>query len=72
MYANAHERIRFEINPITDRQVAGALGISPSTVADVVRRAQVVGVFWPLPEGTGAEWIEELLYPRGVISDNYF
>lgn len=51
---------------LSDRQVAGALGISPSTVADVVRRAQVAGVFWPLPEGTGDERIEELLYPRGA------
>ena len=51
---------------LSDRQVAGAIGISPSTVADVVRRAQVAGLSWPLAEGMGHEELEELLYPRGA------
>jgi transposase len=49
---------------LSDRQVAGALNISPATVGDLVRRASAAGITWPLPEGMGDDALEELLYPR--------
>jgi transposase len=49
---------------LSDRQVAGALGISPATVGDLVRRASAAGITWPLAEDTGDDALEELLYPR--------
>ncbi len=49
---------------LSDRQVAGALGISPATVGDLVRRASAAGITWPLAEDMGDDALEALLYPR--------
>ena len=35
---------------LSDRQIAHSLQISRPTVADYVRRAQLAGLAWPLPE----------------------
>ena len=35
---------------LSDRQIAHSLGISRPAVAEYVRRAQAVGLSWPLPE----------------------
>jgi transposase len=53
-----------EGNVLSDRQVAGAVHVSPSTIADVVRRAAAAGLSWPLPEDMGDEELEALLYPK--------
>jgi len=49
---------------LSGRQVAGAMGISPATVADIVRRAHAAGLTWPLPEDMDDEELETLLYPK--------
>jgi len=49
---------------LSARQVAGAMHVSPATVADIVRRACLAGLSWPLPEEMDDERLEELLYPR--------
>ena len=49
---------------LSARQVAGAVHISPATVADIVRRASLAGLTWPLDEELDDERLEELLYPR--------
>jgi hypothetical protein len=45
----------------SDRKIAHRLGMSRPAVAAYVRRAQAVGVSWPLPatydEGTRARWL---------------
>lgn len=49
---------------LSARQVAGAVRVSPATVTDIVRRASLAGVTWPLPEEMDDLKLEELLYPR--------
>ncbi len=54
---------------LSARQVAGALGISPATVTDLVRRASAAGITWPLAEDMGDDALEALLYPRQEKDD---
>jgi len=49
---------------LSARQVAAAVHVSPATVADIVRRASLAGLCWPLPEEMDDEKLEELLYPK--------
>ena len=45
------------------RSIARAIGASPSTVGDYIRRAQVAGLGWPLPEGMNEAELEAKLFP---------
>jgi hypothetical protein len=36
---------------VSERQIAITIGISRSTVGEYLRRAAVVGITWPVPEG---------------------
>jgi transposase len=54
-------RLTFALD-LTRRQVAVALGLAPSTVSDYVKRAQVAGVTWPLPEGLDTAALEGRLF----------
>ena len=54
-------RLSFALG-LTRRQVADALGLAPSTVADYVQRAKVAGVTWPLPEGLDTAALERKLF----------
>jgi transposase len=49
---------------LTNRQIARSLNVSPTTVAECVKRAEAVGVVWPLTEDMDEEAIEALLYPE--------
>ena len=49
---------------LSARQVAGAVRVSPATVADIVRRASTAGLSWPLPEEMDDEELEALLSTR--------
>ncbi len=49
---------------LSDRQVAGAVRVSPSTVAEIVRRAHAAGLSWPLHVEMDDEELEALLYPK--------
>jgi DNA-binding transcriptional regulator LsrR (DeoR family) len=48
---------------LSDRQIAQSLSVSRPTVAEYVRRAQVAGVSWPLPETLDDTALERLLFP---------
>ena len=48
---------------LSDRQIAHSLGISRPAVAEYVRRAQAVGVSWPLPESYDAGTLERVRFP---------
>ena len=45
------------------RQIGPSVGVSRSTVADYLRRAEVAGLSWPLPEGLDEEALERRLFP---------
>ena len=45
------------------RQIGPSVGVGRSTVAEYLRRAEVAGLCWPLPEGLDEEALERLLFP---------
>lgn len=45
------------------RAIARAIQASPSTVGDYIRRAQVAGITWPLPEDMNEAELEATLFP---------
>jgi transposase len=45
------------------RAIARSIHASPSTVGDYIRRAQVAGLSWPLPEGMDERAVEAKLFP---------
>jgi transposase len=52
---------------LSERQIARSLGLSRPTVAAYVRRAQVAGLSWPLPDGLDAATLEQRLFPSSSI-----
>ena len=48
---------------LSDRKIAPSLGISRPAVAEYVRRAQIAGLSWPLPDIYDEGTLEQLLFP---------
>ena len=46
------------------REIARAVDVARSTVAERLRRADAVGLSWPLSEGLDEETAESLLFPK--------
>ena len=46
----------------SNRQIADSIGVARSTVADYLRRAEMAGLTWPLPEDLDEETIDRLLF----------
>ena len=61
-------RLHFE-HDRTNREIAQAIGISPTTVGQYLRRAREVGMTYPLPEGLDDADIEFRLFPPVVSAD---
>src|SRR5499426_4122754 len=51
---------------LSERQIARSLGLSRPTVAAYVRRVQVAGLSWPLPDGLDAATLEQRLFPASA------
>jgi transposase len=49
---------------LSERQIAMSVGMSRSTVAEYLRRAGVVGITWPVPEGVDDAALERRLFTR--------
>jgi transposase len=47
---------------LSERQIAVSVGVSRSTVAEYLRRAGVVGIAWPVPEGMDDAELERRLF----------
>lgn len=54
-------RLKFSAN-IPTREIARRLGLAPSTVRETLKRFEVSGLGWPLPEGIGESELEAALY----------
>ena len=54
-------RLKFSAN-IPTREIARRLGLAPSTVRETLKRFEVSGLGWPLPEGTSESELEAALY----------
>jgi transposase len=48
---------------LSARKIASSQGVARSTVGEVLRRAKVAGISWPLPDGMDEEALDKLLYP---------
>ena len=53
---------------LSHREVARVVKSSPTTVGEILRRAKLVGVIWPLPAGVSELWLEAQLYPPAAPS----
>jgi len=47
---------------LSQREIAGAVRVAPSTVSDYLTRANAAGLSWPLPEGIDDDALERLLF----------
>lgn len=61
-------RLHFE-HARTNREIAQAIGTSPTTVGQYLRRAREAGIAYPLPEGLDDTAIESRLFPPVVSAD---
>jgi transposase len=46
----------------SNRQIADSIGVARSTVADYLRRAEMAGLAWPLPDDLDEEHLDRLLF----------
>ena len=51
------------------REIARAINASPTTVGDLLRRAKLYGITWPLPAGLSEPALEAQLYPPTAPSN---
>lgn len=58
------EVLRLRAAGMSAREIARAVAVARSTVAEYLRRADAAGVSWPLPEGLDEEGLEVLLFPK--------
>ena len=49
---------------LSTRAIARSCSISPTTVSEYVRRAQVAGLSWPLPEALDEDQLYQMLFPK--------
>jgi transposase len=62
-------RLHFQ-GRLTNRQIAQSLGLSRSTVAEYLGRAETAGLGWPLPEGLDETTLEQRLFPPFFLFDS--
>ena len=55
-------RLHHEGN-LSHREIARAISVSPTTVGEILRRAKLAGVTWPLPAAASEAALEARLYP---------
>ena len=47
---------------VSERQIAITVGVSRSTIGEYLRRAAVIGITWPVPEGLDGGELERRLF----------
>ena len=52
------------------REIARVVGVSAATALEYVRRAEVVGVTWPVPDAMDDAALEALLFPAPAAAWN--
>ena len=53
----------------SERQIAVAVGVSRSTVGEYLRRADVIGITWPVPEGMDDGELERRLFTPSTFEE---
>jgi Sigma-70, region 4 len=54
---------------VSERQIAVTVGVSRSTVGEYLRRAGVIGITWPVPEGIDDGELEWRLFTPPVFEE---
>jgi len=54
---------------VSERQIAVAIGVSRSTVSEYLRRATVIGITWPVPEGMDDTELERKLFTPPTLEE---
>jgi hypothetical protein len=54
---------------VSDREIAITVGISQSTVGEYLRRAAVIGITWPVPEGMGDGELKRRLFTPPTFAE---
>ena len=52
------------------REIARAIDSSPTTVGEILRRAKLAGIAYPLPVEMSEPALEAVLYPPPALSSN--
>ena len=63
--------LRLDESGLSRTSIGVALGYSRNTVADVLRRAQMKGIQFPLPEDMGDRELADMLYPEKAKDQNH-
>ena len=61
-------RLRHAIG-VSERQIAVTIGVSRSTVGEYLRRAAVIGITWPVPEGLDDVELERRLFTPPTLDE---
>ena len=62
------EVLRLRHQGLTERIIARMIGVSNGVVHGYLRRARLMGLSWPLPEGMDDEDLELLLFPVPIAA----
>ncbi len=54
---------------VSERQIAVTIGVSRSTVGEYLRRAAVIGITWPVPEGLDDVELERRLFTPPTLDE---
>ena len=54
---------------VSERQIAVTVGVSRSTVGEYLRRAAVIGITWPVPEGVEDGELERRLFTPSTFEE---
>lgn len=58
------EALRLRSEGLSARKVAQSLSLGRATISDYLRRSDVAGLSWPLPDDVSDADLEQLLFPR--------
>ena len=58
------EVLRLRAAGTSGREIARAVGVARSTVAEYLRRADAAGLSWPLPDDLDEQGLDALLFPE--------
>lgn len=58
------EALRLRSEGLSARKVAQSLSLGRATISDYLRRSDVAGLSWPLPDDVSDAGLEQLLFPR--------
>ena len=61
---NIREILRLSYNGLSQRSIAQSCSCSRNTVSDVLHRAKLAGLNWPVPDGMSDQELRRLLYPQ--------